>query len=66
MLFADVDVDELVRNYCHFLKRKCLDFCSWEALNDPTELLLFVAFDFSFHKVDNDVVVNYLNSKGLN
>ena len=57
-MLAYVDVDEFVRNDCHFLQFESLDSCARESLDDPAELLLFILFNLSAYKVDYDLIIN--------
>ena len=57
-MLANVDVDELVRHYCHFLQFKCLDPGTWEALDNPAELLFLVVLYLCPHDVDYNLIIN--------
>ena len=57
-VLANLKVDEFVWDDAHLLKRKSLNTCSWEALDDPALVLLLVALNFLLHELDHDFIVN--------
>ena len=57
-MLANIDVDKLVWNDTHLLKRKSLDLCSWEALDDPTLTLLLMLINLFLDQLNNDFIIN--------